>query len=51
MQSPKYYGAVFHLKKECTKSSSVLYLGFILVIGSLLQISSTDFLEIMTIFL
>ncbi len=43
MQSPKYYGTVFHLKKEFTKSSSVLYFGFILVIGSLLQISSTDF--------
>ncbi len=41
----KYYGAVFHLKKEFTKSSLVLYLSFILVTWSLLQISLTDFFE------
>jgi hypothetical protein len=36
---------VFHLKKEFTKSSLVLYLSFILVTWSLLQISLTDFFE------
>ena len=44
MQSSKYYDIVFHLKKEFTKSSLVLYLSFIiLVTSSLLQISLTDF--------
>ena len=45
MQSSKYYDTVFHLKKEFTKSSLVLYLSFILVTWSLLQISLTDFFE------
>ena len=34
---------MFQLKKEFTKFSLVLYLTLILVIGSLLQISLTDF--------
>ena len=45
MQSSKYYDTVFHLKKEFTKSSLVLYLSFILVTWSLLQISLTNFFE------
>ncbi|HET9806626.1 MAG TPA: hypothetical protein VFP49_06940 [Nitrososphaeraceae archaeon] len=36
---------MFYIKKEFTKSSLALYLSLILVIGSLLQISSTDFFE------
>ena len=36
---------MFHLKKEFTKSNLVLYLSFILVTWSLLQISLTDFFE------
>ena len=36
---------MFHLKKEFTKSSLVLYLSFVLVTWSLLQISLTDFFE------
>jgi hypothetical protein len=45
MQSSKYYDTVFHLKKEFTQPSLVLYLSFILVTWSLLQISLTDFFE------
>ena len=41
----KYYDTVFHLKKEFTKSNLVLYLSFILVTWSLLQVSLTDFFE------
>ncbi|HSF49353.1 MAG TPA: hypothetical protein VLA74_01215 [Nitrososphaeraceae archaeon] len=36
---------MFHLKKEFTKSNLVLYLSFILVTWSLLQVSLTDFFE------
>jgi hypothetical protein len=36
---------LFHLKKEFNKSSLVLYLGFILVTWSLLQISLQTFFE------
>ena len=36
---------MFYLKKEFTKSNLVLYLSFILVTWSLLQISLTDFFE------
>ena len=46
MQSSKYYDTVFQLKKGFNKSSLVLYLSFILVTWSLLQISLTDFFEI-----
>jgi hypothetical protein len=45
MQSSKYYDTVFQLKKEFTKSNLVLYLSFILVTWSLLQVSLTDFFE------
>ena len=45
MQSLRYYDTVFQLKKEITKSNLVLYLSFILVTWSLLQISLTDFFE------
>ena len=45
MQSSKYYDTMFHVKKEVTKSNLILYLSFILVTWSLLQISLTDFLE------
>jgi hypothetical protein len=45
MQSSKYYDTLFHLKKEFTKSSLVLYLCFILVTWSLLQISLADSFE------
>ncbi len=41
----KIYDTVFLLKKEFSKSSLVLYLGLVLVIGSLTQISSTNFFE------
>jgi hypothetical protein len=45
MQSSKYYDTVFQLKKEFNKSSLVLYLGFILVTWSLLQIPLQTFFE------
>jgi hypothetical protein len=45
MQSSKYYDTVFYLKKEFTKSDLILYIGFILVTWSLLQISLTNFFE------
>ena len=45
MQSSKYHDIVFHLKKEFTKSNLILYLSFILVTWSLLQISLTDSFE------
>ena len=45
MQSSKYYDTVVGLKKEFPKSNLILYLSFILVTWSLLQISLTDFFE------
>ena len=45
MQIKQNIMTVFHLKKEFTRSSLVLYLSLILVTGSLLQISSVDFFE------